>query len=360
MATINDVAKLCGVSSMTVSRVMSGKQNVSENTREKVQRAVEQLGYHTNHLARGLVTKKSGTIGVLLTNMSNSVYSAMIYGIGDRARERGYDILISNCNTPEHAIQGIGTMLSKQVDGIVLLPIEFSAFDEHRYNLRTVAMNLDRSVSFYSWLDQHILSQEEMRRKIVFTGNMTGNVEFKNVNVVESDVRGGACIAVEYLISKGHRKIGYLACKSDEGVWHKRTEGIFETLRYNNVSFDIDCMESCDDDAADAKRAAGLLLERHPELTALICGNDIMAIGAEFAAMERGLKVPDDISIIGNDGIDFGQMVSPALTSISIESYEVGRTCIDVLLNSIDGGEISRRRVNARLLERDSVRALTE
>lgn len=355
MANISEVAKLAGVSTMTVSRVMSGKGYVNENTRERVMQAVQQLGYYPNHLARGLVTKKSGIIGVLLTNMRNPVYSAMIYGINDRARESGYDILVSSCNTLAHAKQGVETMLNKQVDGMIILPIEFSEFDEHKYNMKSIDYNINWSLGFYSWLEDNILKSQEMRRKVIIAGGVLGDVTVRNVSSVDSDTMRGARLAAEYLLSKGHRRIGYIAHELDRGVWRKRTESFFLTMKAKSVPFDINYMERCQEDTNEAKKAAIRMLNAHPDITAILCANDVMAVGALFAAIELGRKVPDDLSIIGNDGTDIGELVCPRLTSVSGEFYEVGQVCVDLWKESINGAPPLQSLIEPKLVIRESV-----
>lgn len=327
MATIKDVAQMAQVSAMTVSRVLNGKGYVSEEKRQKVLSCVEKLNYRPNQLARSLVLSKSSTVGILLSHIENPVYGQYVSSMAAYFRKRGMDIILYCADSYATAFSGIQTLLDKQVDGVIILPLE-SYEEADRWG------NTDAFLKNMSGL----LNRQQ--RPFVVIGD---NEYTPHDNWVREDYRGGAELAVDCLVRAGHRRIGNV-CWGDapSGLWKERDDGFHAAMRRHGL--EVNESWRCavgDDDVGRAREATLKMLYQTKELpSAMFCYNDAFAVGAIQALREKGLRVPEDISIVGHDGNLYSRCTAPHLTTVSIRARETGRAAAKMLL------DILRRRIS--------------
>lgn len=315
MANIKDVAQKAGVSAMTVSRVLNGKGYVSEEKRKRVLECVEALQYRPNMIARSLVLNRTSTVGVVLSRIENPVYSEYVAGLSETFRRHGIDVILSTVDSFQSWQNGIHTLLGKQVDGLVILPLEFDSSDPDIWDATS---------------------------RLLATSNKP-IVEISDIRIIPDasrvlhDYRAGARLATQKLIERGHRRIGNLRFDlgdATNGFWYDRAQAFEEVMAEHGLSVQPEWIVRCDaDDIGLAKKAMLSMLDRVGELpTAMVCGNDNFAIGAMQALNERGLRVPEDLSLIGHDGGPYCKCTAPCLTTVSIQPREAGKKAAQLLL----------------------------
>lgn len=330
--TIKDVAKASGVSVATVSRVLHNLSGYSDKTKQKVLKAVEELGYQPNAIARGLINKRTQTIGVLVPDVSSSFSSEILHGVEETANDKGFSVIV--CNTAkdgERTMKYLQVLGEKQVDGVIFT----SGFLEEEY---------------YKVLKQ-------MRVPVVLVNTQSHKHAIPYVKV---DDRQAAYHATEYLIRKGHRDIAMISGTSwDTMAGIPRLEGYRQALEDNGLEFMESRVAYGNFGLDKGREAMEKLLQDAPPFTALFAASDEMAIGAMGVALERGLKVPEDISIVGYDDLIFSRMVYPPLTTIHQPLTMMGRTASEMLIDLIEGAEqVPSSIVNHNLIERQTVRQM--
>lgn len=360
MATINEVAKRAGVSAMTVSRVMNGSTSVTECTRKRVLAAADELGYRPNLLARGLVTNRTNTIGVLVTNIVNPIYSVYISTIIEEANRGGYDVIIAAANERAGALQSVSSLLDKRVDGLILLSIEFRHMEQGGENLLLSLRDMEE-------FDREFEGFTDQGKKLNIPFVTLGRHDFTGTSgMVNLDYHTGARMAVDYLVEMGHRDIGFLMhTVTDRGIWMERYTGFGEAVARNGLTVRSHWEIGTEDTIAAGFNAMLQLLDGPGPLpTALCCANDQMAVGATNAAASRGLRVPEDISIIGSDGNYLAANIYPPLTTISIQPEKAAAACFHLLEKLINGEGEEARPLEAlippKLIERSSVKRIAD
>lgn len=329
--TIKDVAKAADVSVATVSRVLHNLAGYSEKTKQKVMQAVEELGYQPNAIARGLINKRTQTIGVLFPNVSSSFSSDILHGIEEVAHEKGFSVIV--CNTAEdgkRTLKYLQVLREKQVDGIVFTSEVLK--------------------------DEYYQAIKEMRVPVVLVNTMSQKYMIPYVKV---DDRQAAYQATDYLIQKGHRKIAMIGgTPRDQIAGIPRMDGYRQALNDNGIEYVESRVAYGNFSLESGREAMEKLLVEAPPFTALFAASDEMAIGAMGIAMEKGLKIPDDISIIGYDDLSLASMVFPPLTTIHQPLTTMGRLASEKLISLIeeDSDKVSSSIVSHHLVERQTVR----
>lgn len=324
MPRLEDVADVAGVSHQTVSRVINNHPNVSKATREKVEAAIAELGYRRNTAARSLVTRRSHTIGVLASELSQYGPANTLLGVEQAARNAGYFVSIAALREVSGAAiaDAVSHFLDQAVDGIaVLVP--------HAETLQALdALNIPVPV--------------------MAVGSL-GNSQVSGAMV---DQRAGARLAVEHLIAQGHRRIGHVSGPAGWTDAAERAEGWREALHAAGLADDL-LAEG--DWSAGSGYAIGRRLAARRSATALFVGNDQMALGILRAFAEAGVSVPDDVSIVGFDDQPESGYFSPPLTTVRQDFEELGRRCLDVMLKEIEAGAgVSSTVVTPELVPRSS------
>jgi LacI family transcriptional regulator len=326
MPTIVDVALKAKVSIATVSRVAnSSSHKVNPATRAKVVRAIRELDYRPNALAKGLLMKRTMTVGIIIPDISNPYYAEIVRGIQDKADEDGYAVILLNTErNQDRILKHIYFLREKSADGIV-----FSGGVIHDGNI--------------------LSSLKELRDRVVVIGQH--KVGFPAVAI---DNVGGATKAVEYLIELHHRRIGFIGGPGRSLSTKERLSGYRSALTRRGYPYDRSLTRK-----GDLTPMSGYLLAkdliRKERPTAVFSANDQMAFGAIRAAKELGLSVPDDLSVVGFDNIPFSAYYEPSLTTVGIPMYDAGVAAMEMLIQQISGkGAEKVRRFKTRLLVRDS------
>ncbi len=307
---LEDIARATGFSIPTVSRVLArSAYPVSPATRQKILEAAQAMGYKPNLSARSLRTDRSNTIGIIVDDLLSPFTPSIVRGIQDYLSKFDYLSLIVNSDwDPELEQEAIQTLVSRPVDGIIFV----------EYSHLAVSDSLERS-----------------GKRHVFVHRLFGT-PIKN-SVVPDD-HYGAALAVRHLYSLGYRRIAYI---NGPESWHnskKRLAGYQAELAANGLAFDPALLQPGDWELEGGYRAARRLLslDRPPE--AIFSANDLMAVGAIRALQEAGLRVPQDVAVVGYDNRDFTRLFQPRITTVSMPVYEMGWAAAELLLNQINGG----------------------
>ncbi|MBI5957547.1 MAG: LacI family DNA-binding transcriptional regulator [Chloroflexi bacterium] len=307
MVTIADVAKRAGVSKMTVSRVINGSGYISQETRERVEKAIQELDYVPNSLARSLRFKRTRTIGLILTDITNPFFTTLARGVEDAASEHGFSVIF--CNTDESAEEEsryVNVLTQKQVDGLLLVPTartpESITFLENR-NLPFVL--LDRRVPDF------------------------------RVDVVRCDSEQGAHDLVYHLLSLGHQRIAALGGSMHITSSTDRIAGYRRALREAGLEHEAHRAVFSSFTIEGGFSAANKALTMQPPPTALFAANNFIAIGAFRALREAGLRVPQDISLVSFDDLPMSVGFDPFLTIIEQPAYEMGHRATQLLLERL-------------------------
>jgi len=311
--TIKDVAALCGVSTQTVSRVLNKRPDVAPSTRQAVETAIAQLDYHPSALARSLASQRSMTIGVLLAGMRYVGTAQTLTGIIDQSARYGLTVLISELIGMENTDpdSAIASLLERHVDGIIM------SVPDVGYSVERIQVSLARSAE-----------------PVVFVKAEAADT-YSSVSI---DNWGGVESVIDHLVSLGHRRIGHI---SGPQTWKEavdRRGGWRSGLERHGLDADDQMIESGDWSPRSGARAMVSLLDRVPDLDAVVVGNDRMALGAMYAAHERGLRIPEDIAVTGFDDIVEAEWFSPPLTSVSQPLERMGREAVHALLSQIGDG----------------------
>jgi LacI family transcriptional regulator len=307
--TMADVAREAGVSLMTVSRVINEKDEVSPSTRQRVLEVVERLDYRPSGIARGLATQRTGTLGLVLLDVANPFFSDVARGVEHVAYAEGYNVFL--CNTdedPQREVDILQSLEEKRVDGVVLCS---SRLDESE--LRTA-------------LARHPAAVLVNRR-------LAGD----SVSSVLIDDQAGGQMATQHLLQARHRAVGFLAGPPASRSGRARAKGYRVALAAAELPHNPDWTRHCFPTVTGGLEAALELLTTHPELTALFCYNDLVAVGVLQACADLGRQVPDDLAIVGFDDIPLAALVIPSLTTCRVSRYELGAQAMRLLLDQIGG-----------------------
>lgn len=306
MPNIKMIARKAGVSISTVSRVMNGSKPVSPELQKRVYDAVKQMNYKPNSIARSLILNKTNLIGVVVPDVSNSFHAQLLSGIEGYAAEADYGVIICNVYRKDTRRRYFNLMLERHVDGIILL---------HDNTLEEISA-----------------FQKTSSTPIIFA---SVPVEGAQIPFVGIDEVKAAYDAVNHLIAKGHRKIGliYGECYA---LGTLRKEGYRKALNEKDIPIREEFSVHCPSSVEYGYQSMEKLLDLKDRPTAVFCVSDEIAVGALDCILDRGLKVPDDISLMGFDDIDLGQVVRPKLTTIHQPIYEIGREAAKLLINIIE------------------------
>ncbi len=306
--TIRDVAKMANVSISTVSRVMNSPETVVESKRLRVLEAIEHLQYQPNAFARGLIYKRSNTLGVMIPDVENPYYAGLLRGMQDAAVDLGYSLMIVNTDrSKERTITYVENLYEKQVDGIIfasdILHPEYYDIIRH-YQIPLVLAS-------------------------------TNSIEY-DVPSVNIDNEKGAYDAVRYLIELGHRKIGMLSFPYDDSIsGEPRYNGFIKAIKEYGLEECATHVTYADHRFESAYKAAEQLFSKYPDLTAVFTASDEFAMGAISFLHEKNILVPDQVSVVGFDDIRMAHMYVPKLTTIAQPVYEIGQHAVKKLYELI-------------------------
>lgn len=313
-ATRADVAKLAGVSTATVSNVLNRAHMVKPETVERVMQAVAALNYRPDMVARSLITGQTRQIGIVLEDIRNPHYGEIVEHFETAAEKHGYFVNI--CTGITKLDNYFDNFITRGLDGafVAALPYKF-----------------DMS-KLYDLIENGI--------KVVVSGNV--NADFRRVSFIENDYVKGMRKAVSHLVELGHEHIAYLSGLGRALTYDERCKGYLESV----AEYRLPCGEALLLDGKypfytntrEGYQLARRLVESGKPFTAAICGNDLMAIGAMKAFLDSGLRVPEDVSVIGFDGIDIGRYWSVPLTTLAVDERAFGETAFDLLYSNMSKG----------------------
>ena len=312
--TLRDVATEVGVSPRTVSRVVNDESGFSEATRQKVLDAVELLGYQPNMLARGLITRRSGTVGLVGGEMTDPFFPALAEGIQRIARESGRTMFFASTNSdPQRQADVLKSLWSHAVDGVIVFP----------------ALDTIEQLTGYA------------RRglPIVIVDDQT---DAANLACVSFDLGAGAGLAARHLLDTARRSIGMIASVLSPPGRRNRERGFLRAMRESGIGYSPPEVVRVHPTVEGGESGLHELLDRRPDIDGLFAYNDLVAIGAMRAAKARGRGVPDDIAIIGCDDIEMSSLVTPSLTTVRLDRPRLSEEVTRALHELIDAPGTTR------------------
>ena len=332
LTTIKDIAKAAGVSVTTVSRALNGYWDVKEDTRKKIEKIAKQLNYSPNTLARGLVMKKSKTIGLLvsglnLKNASDNFTFQVLCGINECVSYKEYDLILFSTDSSRQREKTYAQLCQeRKVDGVIIQGIKLD--------------------------DPYLKEVVESNIPCVL---IDIPIETDTVGYVTTDNISGAKKAMEHLINSGHQNIAMVNGYEQASVSERRLKGYKEALEKHGISFREKWVMDGQFEENKAEEAVSDLLDASPEITAIFCASDVMALGAIKACQKRGLSVPEDISIVGYDDIMLASYVKPSLTTVGQKVFELGCESANLLIEMLEGTAKQNHRIlEATLIKRES------
>jgi LacI family transcriptional regulator len=315
--SLRDVASKAGVSFQTAGKVLNGKGSVSQETRERILVAAEDLGYVPNALARSLVTNSTCTIGIVASDLSDAELARFVIGAEREARRRGHGVLIGSIDSVgSDAERYLRMLVERRVDGIL-----------------TAAPQLEHDPKIGGLLGGEIPAVSIHR------------IPGGDVSLVGSDHVETALLATRHLLGLGHRRIATVTGSNDRQVTAMRLKGYKRALGEAGVPYEEDLVESGDWEAESAHGATLRLLRRAPDITAFYAQNDVMAFGVLSALHGFGIRVPEACAVVGCDDMPLAAHAIPPLTTVHVPFFETGETAVRVLLDIIAGKTGGPKRV---------------
>jgi LacI family gluconate utilization system Gnt-I transcriptional repressor len=316
---MKDVARLAGVSAMTVSRAMRNPESVSPTIRESVRRAIEKSGYVPNRIAGSLSSNRTSAVALILPSLRNALYSEMIQGISDVLLPNGLHLMISDSGLDlEEEEKLVAEYVAQRVRGIIL--------HNTRHTPRTISILRNSAIP------------------CVETGNLTTTPI--DMVVSYSNYAAGKAMA-EHLLSLGYRRLAFasLPVTRSERL-RQRRNGFLAALRKAGVSIDAELVLETGAGLQSGARALSEILERAPDTEAVFFAGDVLAAGALFECQRRGLKVPSRIAIAASDDNDLMQHMVPPLTTVAFPRYEIGTRSAEMIVARSRGDAVESSRVD--------------
>lgn len=305
--TIADVAKLVGVSTATVSRVLNGKATVDPETRARVQEAMRELNYTPNLSARQLGTGQSMMLGLVLPDITNPFFPLVARGAGDAAHQSGYTLVLANSDgDPRLEEEALRALIGRRVDGIIVAPAANRA----------------------AWVKDIVGDQ-------VPVVLLDRHVDGPAMDCVAADNRAGSALAAQHLLELGHRCIGYISGPEGLASADERRESFIARATAGGAEMRPEWIVGGDFQLLSGFQAMQQLLLQPERPTAVACGNDLMALGALRALRQAGLTPPHDMAIVGYDDVPVAALSEPALTTVAQPAYRMGAAAVELLLQRI-------------------------
>ena len=332
--TIKDIARQLQVSTTTISNALNDKPGVGKAVKEKIVQMAREMGYQPNYFAKCLVSKQSFAIGLIVSSIADPFFSELALGVNEKVSELGYTMMLFNTNyNIENEKKSIEMLKSKEADGILL---------------STVLQN-----------DPNIDLLNEMQIPFVLVNRLILNPKkASRIDSVSADNYGGSYKAARHLCRLGHTKIAVIAGDMEASSAILLTEGAKDAFAEFGITIQPDLFVECGFYREKAYQAAKDILAQKNRPTAFLIQGDNMALGVREAAYEAGLKVPEDLAIVGFDDISISSLAGIELTTVSQNQYNMGMTGAQLLINKIKGqnqsGISSKIEMEAELIIRNS------
>lgn len=329
MATMKDIARIAKVSTSTVSHVINNSRYVSDEMREKIMKVVHELNYTPSAVARSLKIKETKTIGMLVTTTSNPFFAEVVAGVEQYCNQHQYNLIISSTDGNEQRLQqNIQTLIQKQVDGLLLM------YSDSR-NASVKQLNIQLPIVVMDWWPTAL-----------------------NADKIYENSELGAYLATKTLIEYGHKKIAIITGKLDKSLAHNRLIGYKKALHDAQLPINPDWIIESHFDFEGGIEGMKKLLQCQQYPTAIFACSDTIAVGVYQVAWQHGLRIPEDISVIGYDNIMLSQYLTPPLTTIHQPKAELGKLAVETLLQRIKmpDQEYKTLMLTPQLIERQSVK----
>lgn len=330
--TLTELAKAAGVSVATVSRALTDSDHpINADTKQRILTLANELGYRPNMMARSLKTERTFTIGIIVDNIAGPFTPIMIRGIQDYLNEYRYHSVVINADwNPEAETQAIHDLISRSIDGIIFVE---------------------------SWLRDAQPTLDTANKPYVFVHRLFGGAKINSVNV--DDVAGGR-MATEHLIGLNHRRIGFITGRKGWNASEARLVGYRAALKHAHIPFDRALVIEGDWEMQSGYPAAKKFLQMAERPSAIFAANDLMALGAIYAIQEAGLRVPEDIAVVGYDDREIASIARPSITTVNLPCYEMGQRSADLLLQLLEKKIEAEApiRIQGKLIVRESSGAL--
>ncbi|MEB8433518.1 LacI family DNA-binding transcriptional regulator [Cocleimonas sp. KMM 6892] len=327
--TLQDVAAKANVSTATVSRCLNAPDKVRTEVQQKINQAIDELGYVPDGAARALASRRTNTVGVIVPTIDNSIFSKALQYLQTGLNKANYTLLLTNNSFSEEIeLREVQTLLSRGIDGIVMVgaqhhPEIYKAIN--RYQIPIVNLWIYDPDSEYSCIGfDHIKAGKQITK---------------------------------HLLELGHESFGVISgTRENNDRAEERFKGLKQQLDEAGIILEDDRVIDCRFSVENGSKSFHKLLDRHPDITAIICGNDVLAIGALHGAQERGIRVPEDLSITGFDNIEILPFLKPSLTTINSPSRRMGEKAADYILQQIKDKTniIERIELEAELIVRET------
>jgi LacI family transcriptional regulator len=309
--TLRDVAVVAGVHAATASRALNPKTRrlVNADTARRVLRAAESLGYQPNPIARSLKTSRSSSIGLVIPDLTNPLFPPIVRGIEDVLAPAGYNAWIVNTdNDPDRERTQIESLRSRQVEGLIVATAR---------------------------LDHPLLEQLHAQGvRMVLVNRRLDNVEIPSVTPDDSS---GIAMAVKHLVDLGHRRIAHLAGPQTTSTGVVRSRAFRHAIRDHGLEHDSSVVVECDYwNEAEGARGVRSLLDKGSQFTAIVAGNDLLALGCYDVFAERGISCPDEVSVVGFNDMPFLDKLKAPLTTVSVPHYAIGAEAARMLIETIE------------------------
>lgn len=327
MTTIKDVAKKAGVSVATVSRFLNNSGYVSAEAARAVTAAVDELKYELNPIARSLNTKKSNLIGLILPDITNPFFPELARAVEDVALTYGYTVVLCNSDEdPEKEKNYIETLKKKYIAGFIVTSNQLDA--PHYANANVPIVALDRAIN-------------------------------EKIPTVSSNNKEGAVMGTNALLERGCQHILFLRGPEELNPANDRYEGFMAAIQRANVNYQV---VTCPFHFADSQQIVEQALTNNPQIDGIFASSDVSAAGALKAASTMGIHVPNDLQIVGFDGVAMGEMLSPGLTTVAQDVYKMGAIATRVLIKRIENKKVEKNfyEVPVKLIVRGTTRSVVE
>lgn len=309
-ATMKDIAKRTGLGLATISSYFNGG-NVREKNRAKIEEAIEELHYEVNEVARGLKTNATKTIGVVIPELSMTFCTEIIAEMEDVLRSHGYATIVCDCRTDKKLEkEAVDFLTRKRVDGLINMPVDVTG--------------------------NHLESFRETGKPIILIDRQIRGVDCDCVLV---DNQRAAQQAMELLFENGHRNIGIIGGPEDIFTAQKRLEGYCKAYETAGIPVRESLICHGNYTIQGGVRALEELVKRNPDMTAVFCANYEMTLGAVIGANELGIRIPEQISLIGFDNLPFARACTPKLTIVFQPTKEIGHEVADMILTRLEGND---------------------
>ncbi len=319
-ATINEVAKMAGVSIATVSRAINGNYPVKSETKKKIFEAIKELDFKPNELAVSMITKKTNTIGVVVPSITNAFFNTLIKGISHVTEKNGYTLLV--CTSDNNEMELVEKLVNRQVDGIIIAD-----------------SNIEEKKDFYKKIHKDT--------KIIFINGYDEDFNYVSVDQIE-----GTKKALHYLLDKGHKEILFIR-GSENSYSYNLKEKIFKELCNTSNILVVDSGNK-DEAIINVKKAVKNFFSMEKKCSAIFACNDLMAIGAIKGLQELLITIPKEVAVMGFDNIFLCDLISPTISTVDQNIFELGKICAENLLKLIEKNDKVNILLGSELVIRES------